>query len=469
MHRKSDGRYRPRLVIKGFQQVPGLDFTNSYAPVAGYHIFRLVLSIAASETLTIKTYDCSTAFAQNPLEEIVYIDIPEGYEDYCKPIMQKKNLKGTRNKVLLHKKTINGLVQGAYNQYKNMEKIFTEEKFKVNPHEPGLFCRTSSNGIILIALWVDDFLLAYSRNIDTEAMKMIEKITPKILLKETKGRLLGMELIKKEDAFYLSCEQYIDDKITDMRLPIKYEKKFRVMTPLNNREEISPNDAHDPNLTLQFQQLIGSLIHASNCLRFDITFADKKLVLLAQRVLNYLYTTKDFKLKFKKKGVEIENKMSKLTAYVDADFAGDIVTRRSTTGMIVCLDNMPIYWRSKLQTSVATRTAEAEIIALYDTTQETLYYRNILNNMNIIQGPIDIFEDNQAAIAIMNRPEKKTKMDSKYFKVQELIQENIINIKYVKSENNLSDLMTKSLPKATHIGIIKRLGLLPSHQVHSDQ
>ena len=58
MHRKTDGRYRPRLVFKGFQQVAGLDYTNSYAPVAGYHIFRLTLAIAAAEGLRVATYDC---------------------------------------------------------------------------------------------------------------------------------------------------------------------------------------------------------------------------------------------------------------------------------------------------------------------------------------------------------------------------------------------------------------------------
>ena len=120
MHRKTDGRYRPRLVVKGFQQIKGVDYFNSYAPVAGYNIFRLVLSISANLDLNIETYDSSTAFAQNNLEEEVYIDIPEGFDDYCKNL-KKENVNIGDKRVLLLKKTLNGLIQGAYNQYKNVE------------------------------------------------------------------------------------------------------------------------------------------------------------------------------------------------------------------------------------------------------------------------------------------------------------------------------------------------------------
>ena len=155
-----------------------------------------------------------------------------------------------------------------------------------------------------------------------------------------------------------------------------------------------------------------------------------------------------------------------MRAYVDADFAGDISTRKSTTGFIICLGKTPIYWRSKLQTSVATGTAEAEIIALYELSQELLYYKHVMEFLKIKQETIDVYEDNQAAIAIMTRPEKQTRMrhlDTKYFKVQEMINDRIISVKYVKSSKNLSDLMTKALPKATHRGILQELGLWEHH------
>ena len=139
MHRKTDGRYRPRLVVKGFQQVPGVDFTNSYAPVAGYHIFRMTLAIAASQDLKIATYDCSTAFAQNDLAEEVYITIPEGYSEFCKPNPKMKLPDQVTKKVLLLKKAMNGLIQGAHNQYKRVEQELAKEGFQVHLKEPGLF------------------------------------------------------------------------------------------------------------------------------------------------------------------------------------------------------------------------------------------------------------------------------------------------------------------------------------------
>ena len=91
-----------------------------------------------------------------------------------------------------------------------------------------------------------------------------------------------------------------------------------------------------------------------------------------------------------------------------------------------------------------------------------IYYKDILNDIGMPQQAIQIWEDNQAAIAIMTRPEKKTKMrhlDAKYFRIHELIQAAIISLKYVKSAENNADFMTKVLPKAVHLGVIKRLGL----------
>ena len=238
-----------------------------------------------------------------------------------------------------------------------------------------------------------------------------------------------------------------------------------------------PESEFDKEILHKYQQIIGSLIHASNTLRFDVTYSvgvlsrlvtrvDKRILSYAYRVLNYLYTTKDFKLEFKKKkkGVKLNNKNGypQLQAYVDADYAGDIESRKSTTGFIICLEEIPIYWRSKLQSTVASRTAEAEIIALYELSQELLYYKHVMDNLEINQRSINVYEDNQAAIAIMTRPDKQTKMrhlDTKYFKVQEMISDGTIKVNYVKSENNVSDLMTKSLPKATHLGILKNLGL----------
>jgi hypothetical protein len=368
-------------------------------------------------------------------------------------------------------------------------------------------------------------------------MKFIQRITEILLLRKTSGKLLGMELNITDDAFYLSSESYIENKVTELNPGILSDKGKFIATPLPHKEDIEPEEKYDERLLTEYQQVVGSLIHASNSLRFDVTYSvgvlsrmvtkvDKKLLTYAYRVLDYLYTTKNYRLIFKRninrdkkrestlkcesatertlqydinrddignrhtidiihqidkeltemveelkeekyEPQEKESYKPQLQAYVDADFAGDRETRRSTTGFIICVANTPVYWRSKLQSTVATRTAEAEIIALYELSQELLYYTHVMNNLGIHQKTIEVYEDNQAAIAIMTRPEKQTKMrhlDTKYFKIQELISEKTINVNYVKSANNVSDLMTKALPTATHKGLLKHLGLW-HHQV----
>ncbi len=187
-----------------------------------------------------------------------------------------------------------------------------KEYFIVDPKTPGLFQRISSNGIIIISLWVDDFLIAYSKGIAKETKEFITRLSKILLLRKTEGKLLGMELIETENAFYLSSETYIVNKTRELNPKILIEKSKYVSTPLPSKIIILPDNPFDKNLLKEYQQIIGSLIHASNSLRFDITFAvgvlarlvtkvDEKILQYAYRVLNYLYTTKSFKLKFEKK------------------------------------------------------------------------------------------------------------------------------------------------------------------------
>ena len=95
-----------------------------------------------------------------------------------------------------------------------MKETFKSEGFVNLPNEEGLFFRNEENGIIIISLWVDDFIISYSHSLNALANEIITRLTPKLLLRETHGKLLGMELQQTDDAFYLSRENYIKTKVT---------------------------------------------------------------------------------------------------------------------------------------------------------------------------------------------------------------------------------------------------------------
>jgi Reverse transcriptase (RNA-dependent DNA polymerase) len=358
LHRKADGRYRPRLVVQGFSQVYGVDYFNTYAPVAGYPVFCLVLAMAASLDLEVRTYDIGNAFVNAPMEEELYVKIPEGYQQYGRQFMDptKRNEKFNCLRVL---KSLYGTKQAASNWYADFSKTFTDLGFKICKHEEGLIFLRKGDIWIIIALWVDDFVYAFMRG-SKEALKVIAKLEKYYKLKRTADTLLGLELNISNEKFTLCQMDYIERKAAEFGIT---DEMKMVYSPMEIGLELVPATVCDDK---PYSQLLGSLMHSMTSLRFDIAFAVGILARYANahdsshwnaaiRVLRYLYTTRDYCLEFKI-GIELS-----LEGYSDADFGSDS-SGKSTTGMLLTLGNCAFLWSSKLQTCVALSTAEAELL-----------------------------------------------------------------------------------------------------------
>ena len=141
-----------------------------------------------------------------------------------------------------------------------------------------------------------------------------------------------------------------------------------------------------------------------------------------------------------KYGINI-SRNSNVKAFVDADYAGDTKTRRSTTGFVITIEDSPTSWCSKLQHCVSTSTAEAEYYSLSECSKHCMWYINLLKELksNI---------DNKAAIynAKNQSINPRTKhMDIRFHYVRELVKNNKIILKYLKSQNNLAEDFTKYL------------------------
>lgn len=138
-----------------------------------------------------------------------------------------------------------------------------------------------------------------------------------------------------------------------------------------------------------------------------------------------------------------------LEGYVDADFAHDINTRRSTTGYGLFLFGNIVSWSSRKQSLIAQSSTEAEYVALAACLNEVKWLRNLLLCLKVVPArAILIFEDNQNTISIAYQGcNKKTKaIDVKFRLCEQLIEEGIIKIVYVDSKSQTADIFTKSLP-----------------------
>ncbi|MEM7375830.1 MAG: reverse transcriptase domain-containing protein, partial [Bacteroidota bacterium] len=152
---KRDGRYRARLVGKGFTQIPGVDFTESFAPVVHDITIKLLLIIFQQHPeWTLKYLDVSTAFLYGKLTDPLYMEIPPGFFQYS---IEGKGLKPSGDYVLSLEKTIYGVVQAARAFNDEFNQVMIKElKFTRSAADPCIYYRCDKDGIVIFAVYVDD-------------------------------------------------------------------------------------------------------------------------------------------------------------------------------------------------------------------------------------------------------------------------------------------------------------------------
>ena len=164
----------------------------------------------------------------------------------------------------------------------------------------------------------------------------------------------------------------------------------------------------------------------------------------AQNVLRYLVDTCTVGINFGAKG-------GPLSAYCDADYAGDLHTRRSTTGYVFILHGGAISWNSKLHVTVAASTAEAEYMSASSCVKEALWLRTLLCELHLLHGPVRIHTDNQAALALIKNPltsQRAKHIDVQYHFARERALRNEVAFEYCPTSDMVADCMTKALSRS---------------------
>jgi len=140
-----------------------------------------------------------------------------------------------------------------------------------------------------------------------------------------------------------------------------------------------------------------------------------------------------------------------LSGFADADWAGDLVCRKSTSGYVFQLESSTVSWRSKQQSVVALSSTEAEYIALCLASQEATWLRKLLESIGFKQSDATtLYEDNQGTIALAKNPKSHSRtkhIDIKYHYVRESVEEKNIKLVYCSTEGMIADILTKGLPK----------------------
>ncbi|KAD3336139.1 hypothetical protein E3N88_31658 [Mikania micrantha] len=448
-------RYKARLIAKGFTQVEGIDYHDTFAPVAKLVTVRCLLSIAVKRDWILHQLDVNNVFLHGELKEDVYMKIPQGFSErnetsVCK---LKKSLYGLKQASRTwYQKFTNALINFGYKQSHAYHSLFTV-------HEGDLF--------VAILIYVDDVIITgnHASKIDLTKKHLHTVFSIKDL-----GPLkyfLGIEVAKNPDGLVLRQRKYTIDILEDCGLLDSRPITF----PMEQNATITDFPNSPRTDAKQYRRIIGRLLYLQatrpdiaysvNILSQFVTDPRKEHMEAVTRILRYLKATPGQGVFFPKQG------NFDLVAYCDADWLGCLTTRRSRMAYILILGGSPISWKTKKQSVVSCSSAEAEYRSMDATVSEIIRLRWLLQDLSVhITGPTSLFCDNQAVRHIANNPvfherTKHVKMDC-YF-VRERVASGEIQPCHVDSKHQVADLLTKPLGAQQLQLLLSKLGIRNLH------
>lgn len=235
-----------------------------------------------------------------------------------------------------------------------------------------------------------------------------------------------------------------------------------------------------------YRSLIGGVIYAAICTSPDISFAAGVLArqvhkpchrhyVLTKRLVRYLTGTSFLALLYSRSAGDL---YEPLTEYCDSEWAGCEDTRKSTTGVLVTINNAPIFWTSKRQSIMCLSSAEAEyVVASHCAEQITSLHRLYYDLCNLKPSidepqfsPTTMRIDNTAAISIATNPsvsERNKHCAICTLHIRDLIPQQKVRLYHIPSDEQLADILTKPLPRVDCLVMIKRLMMLPAAWYYS--
>lgn len=439
---KGNDKYKARFVAKGYSQKEGIDYGETFSPTANLTSVRVLLQKAVQENLLLHQMDVKTAYLHAPIDYEIYTDQPEGYEE-------------GKGLVCKLEKSLYGLKQSGRNWNKVLHDYLTENGFIQNPADYCVYSRVTEQEKTILIIWVDDLIIA--ANNENVMKKVKEMLSVKFKMKDL-GKLkyfLGIEFTQHDGCVKMSQETYMNKILTRFKMEGCKPRK----TPCDQKLCYTEDGVEMKDVRM-YREAVGSLIYLTTCTRPDLSFGVSKLSqylskpteqqwVTVKHVLRYLKGTLNKELCFRRD----DSQKLGLTAYSDADWAGDTTDRRSTTGYCVSLseNSCLVSWKTKKQPTVALSTCEAEYMALASTMQECMYLKQLLEGIDdYMYKQTVVYEDNQGTIALAKNPVSRQRckhVDIKYHFVRSVVTEGRMSLLYCTTEEMVADIMTKPVSK----------------------
>ena len=476
--RDEDGKFikrKARWVALGYLQQFGLDYDETFASVARAETIRLLIAFAAHGDHYISSFDVTGAFLAGKIDvEGILVSPPSGF-----PVAGKENW------VWELKKPLYGLKQAPRCWKDTIHKFLLSLDFLPSPADDCLYLYRNKTDFILLSIHVDDGLLVSNStpSLHTFRDKLFKEYESKWIDEPTTYLGINITRDRSKGEIYLSQHTYISTLLERNNMSDCATNSV----PIPAHLDLSPATEEEvlEALDLPFRGIIGGLNWAALGSRPDIAQSVGALsqhsakpsarhYIAAKGILRYLKGTINFRITYSKHspfGFSPD-------VYSDANWAGDLVTRRSTTGYVVMVAGGAVHWSSRRQPTVALSTTEAEYMALTETAKHVMWVRSLLPtfdstsssstsshsslNKALPSPPTIIKGDNEGSIALAKNPgdHKRTKhIDIRHHFIREKVAEGTVILEWVPTAENVADVFTKTLSKELHFKFCQMMGL----------
>ncbi|CAO2146167.1 unnamed protein product [Urochloa humidicola] len=447
-------KHKARLVAKGYVQKKGVDFDDAFAPVARLESVRMLLAIAAQEGWTVHHMDVKSAFLNGDLSEEVYVVQPPGFVK-----------EGEEEKVLRLDKALYGLRQAPRAWNIKLDRSLCRIGFRQSNSEHGVYARGAGAKRLLVGVYVDDLIITGG---ETKEIDNFKKEMTRLFLMSDLGPLsfyLGIEVKQSSSGITLNQSAYAARIVEKAGLT----GCNPVHIPMEPRFKLSKNSTAPETDATEHRSLVGCLRYLVNT-RPDLAYAvgyvsrfmekpTSEHLAAVKRLLRYVAGTINYGCRYVRQGGE-----AALVGYSDSDMAGDLDTRKSTSGVLFFLGQNAVSWQSQKQRVVALSSCEAEYIAAATAACQGVWLAKMLGELRKEDArTFELRIDNQSAIALIKNPvfhERSKHIETRYHYIRECAEARKLKVEFIGTGGQLADILTKPLARNKFVEQRLKLGVV---------
>jgi hypothetical protein len=447
-------KHKARLVAKGYVQRAGVDFDEVFAPVARLDSVRLLLAIAAHCGWSVHHLDVKSAFLNGELEEEVFVSQPPGFERA-----------GEEEKVLRLSKALYGLRQAPRAWNAKLDDTLLGFGFQRSPSEHAVYMRCDGNERLLLGVYVDDLIVTGT---STQVIERFKKQMQSMFAMSDLGLLsyyLGIEVKQSGDGIVLGQSAYAAKLVEKAGL----SGCNPVHIPMEPRLKMSTVSSNPPVDATLYRSIVGSLrylVHTRPDISFAVGFVSRFMEApttehwaAVKHLIRYIAGTLHLGCRYRRSTTRPQ-----LVGFSDADFAGDVDDRKSTSGMVFLFGGSVISWQSQKQKVVALSSCEVEYIAASTASCQGIWLRRMISDL--LGGEMEkvqLYVDNKSAIQLCKNPvyhDRTKHIDTRYHFIRQHVQNGSVIVEYIHTGEQLADVLTKALPKPKFQEIRAKLGMI---------